>query len=158
MTNFRKTVVTFVLRLYLFLKDSIATLARILRSTQPSAPRTYSVGSDGSIRTLRPLTDTVHHSHERGSTFDISQTKPLGTELPILGGKTFILPRNRANTCYRRERMLHVFVGDGGEYLDVLISSPVGNLEQAPTLIDDVADSGVAPSRIRYDRARLGKH
>lgn len=60
MTNFRKTVVTFVLRLYLFLKDSIATLARILQSTQPSAPRTYSVGSDGSIRTLRPLTDTVH--------------------------------------------------------------------------------------------------
>lgn len=59
MTNFRKTVVTFVLRLSLFLKDSIATLARILRSTQPSAPRTYSVGSDGSIRTLRPLTDTV---------------------------------------------------------------------------------------------------
>ena len=28
---------------------------------------------------------------------------------------------------------------------DVLISLPVGNLEQAPTLIDDVADSGVAP-------------
>ena len=60
MTNFRKTAVTFVRRLYLFLKDSIATLARILRSTQPSAPRTYSVGSDGSIRTLRPLTGTVH--------------------------------------------------------------------------------------------------
>ena len=59
MTNFRKTAVTFVLRPYLFLKDSIATLARILRSTQPSAPRTYSVGSDGSIRTLRPLTGIV---------------------------------------------------------------------------------------------------
>ena len=72
MTNFRKTVVTFVLRLYLFLKDSIATLARISQSTQPSAPRTYSVGSDGSIRTLRPLTDTVQ-VHERGSTFDIGR-------------------------------------------------------------------------------------
>ena len=59
MTNFRKTAVTFVLRLYLFLKDSIATLARISQSTQPSAPRTYSVGSDGSIRTLRPLTGIV---------------------------------------------------------------------------------------------------
>ena len=59
MTNFRKTAVTFVLRLYLFLKDSIAMLARILRSTQPSAPRTYSVGSGGSIRMLRPLTGTV---------------------------------------------------------------------------------------------------
>ena len=29
--------------------------------------------------------------------------------------------------------------------LDVFIPSPVGNLEQAPILIDDVTDSGVAP-------------
>ena len=145
MTNFRKTVVTFVLRLYLFLKDSIATLARILQSTQPSAPRTYSVGSDGSIRTLRPLTGIVQVATNEVprlilpvGAFPVRQNRFLNTRLLYYRaiGRILVI---QERGCY------HVFVGDGGEYLDVLISSPVGNLEQAPTLIDDVADSGVAP-------------
>ena len=84
-------------------------------------------------------------SHERGSTFDIArfgfsrrQNRYLNTRLLYYRaiGRILVIQERE---CY------HVFVGDGGEYLDVLISLPVGNLEQAPTLIDDVADSGVAP-------------
>ena len=145
MTNFRKTVVTFVLRLYLFLKDSIATLARILRSTQPSAPRTYSVGSDGSIRTLRPLTDTVLQVTNEVPRLTLPEWVyrkkgiyflPLGSCTTAQSVEYWSFKKKDATTSSSETR---------GEYLDVLIPSPVGNLEQAPTLIDDATDSGVGP-------------
>jgi hypothetical protein len=55
MRNFLKIVVTSVLRLNLFLKDSIATAARLLRSTQPSVQRTSKGVSYGSTK-MRHLT------------------------------------------------------------------------------------------------------
>ena len=83
--------------------------------------------------------------HERGSTFDIArfgfsrrQNRYLNTRLLYYRAIGRIL-------VIEERGCLHVFVGDGGEYLDVLISLPVGNLEQAPTLIDDATDTSVAP-------------
>jgi len=51
MRNFLKIVATSVLRLNLFLKDSIATAARLLRLTQPSVQRTSKGVSYDSTRT-----------------------------------------------------------------------------------------------------------
>lgn len=85
-------------------------------------------------------------SHERGSTFDIArfgfsrrQNRYLNTRLLYYRAIGRIL-------VIEERGCLHVFVGDGD--LDV-ISSPVGNLEQAPILIDDATDTSVgtlAPS------------
>ena len=84
-------------------------------------------------------------SHERGSTFDVARHGLSHRQERFLQSRLlYYLAIGRILVIQERE-CYHVFVGDGGEYLDVLISSPVGNLEQAPTLIDDVADSGVAP-------------
>ena len=84
-------------------------------------------------------------SHERGSTFDIARRGLSRRQERFLQSRLlYYLAIGRILVIQERE-CYHVFVGDGGEYLDVLISLPVGNLEQAPTLIDDVADSGVAP-------------
>ena len=83
-------------------------------------------------------------SHERGSTFDIARRGlPRRQERFLQSRLLYYLAIGRILVIQERE-CYHVFVGDGGEYLDVLISLPVGNLEQAPTLIDDVADTSVA--------------
>ena len=55
MRNFLNTVVTYVQRLNLFLRDSITTLARLLRLTPPSVQQTYNGVSYDSTR-MRHLT------------------------------------------------------------------------------------------------------
>ena len=82
-------------------------------------------------------------SHERGSTFDISRRSLSVRNYRFLVARLLYYRAIGRILVIEERGCLHVFVGDGD--LDVLISSPVGNLEQAPTLIDDVADSGVAP-------------
>jgi hypothetical protein len=81
-------------------------------------------------------------SHERGSTFDISRRSLSVRNYRFLVARLLYYRAIGRILVIEERGCLHVFVGDGD--LDV-ISSPVGNLEQAPTLIDDVADSGVAP-------------
>ena len=84
-------------------------------------------------------------SHERGSTFDISRRSLSVRNYRFLVARLLYYRAIGRILVIEERGCLHVFVGDGGgEYLDVLIPSPVGNLEQAPILIDDVADSGVA--------------
>ena len=85
-------------------------------------------------------------SHERGSTFDISRRILSVRNYRFLVARLLYYRAIGRILVIEERGCLHVFVGDGD--LDV-ISSPVGNLEQAPILIDDVADSGVgtlAPS------------
>ena len=83
-------------------------------------------------------------SHERGSTFDISRRSLSVRNYRFLVARLLYYRAIGRILVIEERGCLHVFVGDGGGDLDV-ISSPVGNLEQAPTLIDDVTDSGVAP-------------
>jgi len=85
-------------------------------------------------------------SHERGSTFDISRRSLSVRNYRFLVARLLYYRAIGRILVIEERGCLHVFVGDGD--LDV-ISSPVGNLEQAPILIDDVTDSGVgtlAPS------------
>ena len=82
-------------------------------------------------------------SHERGSTFDISRRSLSVRNYRFLVARLLYYRAIGRILVIEERGCLHVFVGEGD--LDVLISLPVGNLEQAPTLIDDVADSGVAP-------------
>ena len=80
-------------------------------------------------------------SHERGSTFDISRRSLSVRNYRFLVARLLYYRAIGRILVIEERGCLHVFVGDGD--LDV-ISSPVGNLEQAPTLIDDVADTSVA--------------
>ena len=82
-------------------------------------------------------------SHERGSTFDISRRSLSVRNYRFLVARLLYYRAIGRILVIEERGCLHVFVGEGD--LDVLISSPVGNLEQAPILIDDVTDSGVAP-------------
>ena len=84
-------------------------------------------------------------SHERGSTFDISRRSLSVRNYRFLVARLLYYRAIGRILVIEERGCLHVFVGDGGRDLDVLISSPVGNLEQAPTLIDDATDSGVGP-------------
>ena len=83
-------------------------------------------------------------SHERGSTFDVARHGLSHRQERFLQVRLLYYRAIGRILVIQERGCYHVFVGDGGRDLDV-ISSPVGNLEQAPTLIDDVADSGVAP-------------
>ena len=82
-------------------------------------------------------------SHERGSTFDIARRGLTRSQIRFLVTRLLYFRAIGRILVIEERGCYHVFVGEGD--LDVLIPSPVGNLEQAPTLIDDVADSGVAP-------------
>ena len=81
-------------------------------------------------------------SHERGSTFDISRRSLSVRNYRFLVARLLYYRAIGRILVIQERGCLHVFVGEGD--LDV-ISLPVGGVEQAPTLIDDVADSGVAP-------------
>ena len=83
-------------------------------------------------------------SHERGSTFDIARKGLSRRQERLLRLRLLYYRAIGIALVIEEKSCYHVFVGDGGEYLDVLIPSPVGNLEQAPTLIDDATDTSVA--------------
>ena len=74
-------------------------------------------------------------SHERGSTFDISRRSLSVRNYRFLVARLLYYRAIGRILVIEERGCLHVFVGDGGGDLDV-ISSPVGNLEQAPTLIE----------------------
>ena len=84
-------------------------------------------------------------SHERGSTFDVARHGLSHRQERFLQVRLLYYRAIGRILVIQERGCYHVFVGAAGGDLDVLISSPVGNLEQASTFIDDVADSGVAP-------------
>ena len=74
-------------------------------------------------------------SHERGSTFDIARKGLRRCDYRVITIRLLYYRAIGRILVIEERGCLHVFVGDGGGDLDV-ISSPVGNLEQAPTLIE----------------------
>ena len=84
-------------------------------------------------------------SHERGSTFDIARKGLSRRQERLLRLRLLYYRAIGIALVIEEKSCYHVFVGAAGGDLDVLIPSPVGNLEQAPTLIDDATDSGAGP-------------
>lgn len=84
-------------------------------------------------------------SHERGSTFDIARKGLRRCDYRVITVRLLYYRAIGIALVIEEKSCYHVFVGAAGGDLDVLIPSPVGNLEQAPTLIDDATDSGVGP-------------
>ena len=81
-------------------------------------------------------------SHERGSTFDIARKGLRRCDYRVITIRLLYYRAIGRILVIEERGCYHVFVGGD---LDVLIYPSVGNLEQAPILIDDVTDSGVAP-------------
>ena len=87
-------------------------------------------------------------SHERGSTFDLSR-KALSTRERRYLLVRLLYYRAVGKILVIEERgCYHVFVGEG-DYLNVLIYSPVGGVQQTAPTLDVLQDSGVASEQTK---------